>query len=219
VTIPQEGTNTSRPFNDPEQDIVSGDDNRGDTPKEDAAPVRYVVKPIVRAVPLIGGLVVAYAVLFPLGLVLRRRRRRTRATSPMDQVDLAWTESVEAAGIAGFEEQASDTYVERALRLGEAVPEASDPALTLAARLEVGIYSAEGADPEDATVAWAAADQIADAARSQASTKELLQRWFDPRWLVRAWRRERTAQQRRITMTPRADLEAERELVGSDDRG
>ena len=65
----------------------------------------------------------AYVVLFPLGLLVRRRRRRRRATAPLEQVELAWTESVEAAAVAGFEERASDTYVERALRLGEAVPD------------------------------------------------------------------------------------------------
>ena len=86
------------------------------------------------------------------------RRRR------LEQVQLAWTESVESAAIAGFEERASDTYVERALRLGQAVPEAADPALTLAARLEVGSYSAEGAGPDDATVAWEAAGAIGEAA-------------------------------------------------------
>ena len=55
--------------------------------------------------------------------------------------------------------------------------------------------------------------------RAQASIRERLNHLLDPRWLIRAWRRERTARQRRITMTPRGDLEAARELVGSDDRG
>ena len=55
--------------------------------------------------------------------------------------------------------------------------------------------------------------------RAQASARERVQRWFDPRWLLRSWRRDRAARQRRITLTPRGDLEAERELVGSDDRG
>jgi hypothetical protein len=44
-------------------------------------------------------------------------------------------------------------------------------------------------------------------------------RWFDPRTLVGTWRRDHTARQRRITLTARGDLEQERELVGSGDRG
>ena len=83
-------------------------------------------------------------------LVRRRRRRQPGRRRRSSRSQLAWTEAVEAAAIAGFEERASDTYVERALRLGQAVPEAADPALTLAARLEVGIYSADGAEPDDA---------------------------------------------------------------------
>jgi hypothetical protein len=133
-------------------------------------------------------------------------------------VELAWVESVEAASVAGFDERPSDTHVEGAIRLGEAVPGAADAALTLAARLEVALYSEEGAEPDDATVAWEAAAQVAAAAREQASLGDRFRRWFDPRWLLRAWRQERTARQRRITLTPRGDLEAEREMVGSDDR-
>ncbi len=219
IPIPQETIDPGRDVQDPGGDIISGDENRGDGEQEpEPAPVRYVLQPLVRALPIVLGLIVAYAILFPLALVLRRARRRRLAVAPLDQVELAWTESVESAATAGFEERASDTYVERAIRLGEAVPAAADPALTLAARLEVGIYSPEGATPEDATVAWEAASEVEAAARAQASTGDFFRRWFDPRGRLRSWRRQRTARQRRITLTPRADLEAERELVGSDDR-
>ena len=96
---------------------------------------------------------------------------------------------------------------------------AADPALTIAARLEVGIYSADGADGEDAEVAWQASEAIQQALREQTSWRDRLNWWLNPAWLLRSWRRERAARQRRITLTPRGDLEAERELVGSDDRG
>jgi hypothetical protein len=199
---------------------VSGDTGDSiEVDEPDSAPVRLIVTPLRKAAPFLLGIVVAYVVLFPLGLLLRRRRRRARAATPLEQVALAWTESVEAAALADFEERPSDTHVERALRLGEAVPAGADAALTLAALLEVGIYSPGGADPEDAEVAWDAAAEISDAVREQATIWTRVQRWFDPRWLLRSWRRDRVARQRRITLTPRADLEAERELVGSDDRG
>ena len=218
--IPSDTSDTSTDVRNPDDEIISGDDNRGDQTEEpDPAPVRYVIQPVARALPWVLAAIVAYLVLFPLLLLVRRERRRRRADTPIEHVELAWTESVEAGAIAGFEERSSDTYVERALRLGELVPGAADPALTLAARREVGMYSVEGATADDATVAWEAAGRIAVAAREQASAKDRVLRWFDPRWLLRSWRRERTAQQRRITLTPRADLEVERELVGSDDRG
>lgn len=221
VTIPtQPTTDPGRGVEDPGGDIISGDDQRDEGADDpEPVPVRYVVKPVTRSLPWVLGAVAAYVVLFPLLLVMRRERRRRLAAAPLEQVELAWTESVEAAATAGFEERPSDTYVERAIRLGEIVPGAADAALTLAARREVGMYSAEGATPDDATVAWEAAATIAAAVREQASRLERALRWLDPRWLVRSWRRERAARQRRITLTPRADLEVERELVSSDDRG
>jgi transglutaminase-like putative cysteine protease len=218
-TLPTASTTPPAPREGPNDDIATGGQGPEDDSSPDSVPERYVLQPIRRVLPILAGLAVVYLVVVPLGMVLRRRRRRQRATSPLEQVDLAWTEAVEAAALAGFEERASDTYVERALRLGEAVPGAADAALTLAARLEVGVYSAEGAEPDDAAVAWEAAGAIEAAAIEQASRLERFRRWFDPRRLVRSWRRDRAARQRRITMTPRADLEAERELVGSDDRG
>jgi len=219
-SIPSDTRDTSTDARNPDDELFAdGNNPDGGAPKTDSAPVRWIVKPLVTVIPIVLGLLLAYAVLFPLGLVIRRRHRRQRATTPLEQVDLAWTESVEAASIAGFEERPSDTYVERALRLGEVVPEGADAALTLAARLEVGIYSAEGADLDDAEIAWEAATEIRDATRAQASTWERVQHVFDPRWLLRLWRLSRAARQRRITLTPRGDLEAERELVGSDDRG
>ena len=56
-------------------------------------------------------------------------------------------------------------------------------------------------------------------AKGQLSLATRVGRWFDPRSLVRTWRRSHTARQRRITLTARGDLEKERELVGSSDRG
>ncbi|MFL6204510.1 MAG: transglutaminaseTgpA domain-containing protein [Acidimicrobiales bacterium] len=216
--IPRDTIDTSQDARNPDEDLFSGDAQDEGAPQADSAPVRWVVRPLLTVIPIVLGLALVYALVFPLALGVRRRRRRQAATSPLAQVHLAWTESMEVASIAGFSERPSDTYVERALRLGHAIPEAADAALTLAARLEVGIYSAEGADLDDAAAAWAAASDISGAARAQVSRWDRLRHVFDPRWLLRSWRTERATQQRRITMTARADLEAERELVGSDDR-
>ena len=201
--LPSDTTAPGRGARDPDEQLFTGDDVADRDTGSDSAPVRYVLRPILQVLPILLGLSLAYLVVFPLGLIVRRRRRRQRATAPLEQVHLAWTEAVEAAAVAGFDERASDTYVERAIRLGEAVPGAADPALTLAATMEVGVFSAEGAEAEDATVAWEASEAIRDAAKAQASVLERGRVWLDPRWLVRSWRRDRAARQRRITLTPR----------------
>ena len=48
-----------------------------------------------------------------------------------------------------------------------------------------------------------------------ASRKDRILRWLDPRPYARTWRRGRALRQRRITTTVRADLEVERQLVGT----
>ena len=124
----------------------------------------------------------------------------------------------EAAGL-GFRQRPSDTYFERAHHLSAVLPEAEAAAFTLAGRLETALYSEAGAGPDDATIAWEAADEIGAAAKERTTSWQRLRRWFDPRTLVQDWRRSHTARQRRITLTARGDLEQERELVGSGDRG
>ena len=214
-TLP--GDTTDEPRN-PDDELFSGDaPDQGSSSEHTGIDVVRDVVLVVSWVYV--GLVLLWVLLLPIALLVRRSRRRRFAASPLDQVQLAWTESAEAAGIVGFQEAPSDTHVERALQLGALVPEAADPALTLAARIEVGIYSPEGADPDDATVAWEAAERIQAGVRAHTSTRDRLNWWLNPGWLYRSWRLERSSRQRRITLTPRGDLEAERELVGSDDRG
>jgi hypothetical protein len=158
-------------------------------------------------------------VLFPLGLLLWRVLRRRRATTPQDRIELAWVESVEDASLVGYAEQPSDTYVERAQHLAAALGDGDDPALRLARCREAAAYSPAGADEDDATQAQDAADELSALAKGQLSLVARVGRWIDPRSLVRTWRRGHTARQRRITLTARGDLEQERELVGSSDRG
>jgi transglutaminase-like putative cysteine protease len=216
-TIPT-GPSTSLEIRDPEGGITAGaggDEGGG----SDSAPVRLVLKPLARIAPIVAGLLLAYALLFPLGLLLRRALRRRRVTTPLEQIELAWLESVEEAALVGFHERPSDTYFERAHHLSAALPEAEGAAFALASRLEAGTYSAEGAVEEDAEVALTAAEDIRAATREQAALFVRVRRWFDPRSLVQGWRRDHTARQRRITLTARGDLEQERELVGSTDRG
>ncbi len=220
TTAPQQipSDSTGATVRDPDANVNAG--GSGDSPNEpDSAPVRLVLRPLARILPIVLGVVLLYALVFPAGLFAWRAARRRRADTPAAQIDLAWLESVEDAATVGFQQRPSDTYPERAHRLSAVLPAAEQAAFTLAGRLEAAHYSAEGAGPDDATTAWEAADEIAAATRSGTTRRQRIRRWLDPRTLVRDWRHGHTARQRRITLTARGDLEQERELVGSGDRG
>ena len=192
-----------------------------DSGSEDrSVPIRYVVRPVAKAVPIVALAVLAYALLFPMALVLRRRLRRRRATSAEARISLAWAEAVEEAALVGFQEVGSDTFDERARRLAAALPDGgvSDDALRLARQLEAATYAPDGADDLAAELAEEAAAAVGTAARTASTRRRRILRWLDPRPHTRTWRQGRALRQRRITTTVRADLEAERQLVGTGDR-
>ncbi len=210
---------TVDPFN-PEGELdTSGGGASFDAEQPDPVIERYVLTPVARAAPAVGGTVLAYLLLFPAGLLLRRAVRRRRATTAAGKIALAWQEAAEGAGVAGYEERPSDTYVERATRLAGVVPDAAPAAFTLARCLQEATFSAEGADEDGAQTALDASRDVAAAVRGAIPLPQRVLRWFDPRTLLGDWRRGHTARQRRITLTARGDLEQERELVGSGDRG
>jgi transglutaminase-like putative cysteine protease len=216
--IPQE-TATTFDGRSPDDRLDSTAGASNDGGGTDSLSARYLVEPLTFLAPIVLALALAYAILFPLGLLLWRALRRRRASSPQERIELAWVESVEDARLVGYTEQASDTYVERAHHLARALGDGEDPALRLARCREAAAYSPAGADDEDAEQAQAAAVELGTLAKDQLSLVARVGRWIDPRSLVRGWRRGHTARQRRITLTARGDLEQERELVGSSDRG
>ncbi|MFZ6005989.1 MAG: transglutaminaseTgpA domain-containing protein [Actinomycetota bacterium] len=179
----------------------------------------FVTGPVRQVAPFVVAAVLAYLLLVPLALASRRWVRRRRATTPAERISLAWTEASEEAALVGFEETASETFDERAARLGAlmADPAASDHAVDLARRLEVAAYSAEGADELDAELAEESGLALIVAARRAAPRSARLTRWLDPRLALRRRKMGQPAH-RRITTTVRGDLEAERELVRSGDR-
>jgi transglutaminase-like putative cysteine protease len=199
-------------------DTNAGAGDRSDS--ESSAPIRYLVRPVAKAVPVVALAALVYLVLFPLALLLRRRVRRRRATSAEARISLAWAEAVEEAALVGFTEVRSDTFDERAARLAAALPErdVADDAMRLARQLEVATYSPDGADDLAAELAEEAAAAVGAAARAASTRRRRVLRWLDPRPHVRSWRQGRALRQRRITTTVRADLEAERQLVGTGDR-
>ncbi len=179
---------------------------------------RFVGRPLERAAPIVGLLLLAYLVLFPLGLVARRTLRRRRATTPAARIELAWLEAADAAVLLGYHEDPSDTFGERASRLGVLLPDdVAAHAGVLAWRMEVAAYSAAGADDLDAELAEESSAVLVASVRSMADRRARILRWIDPRPWLHSWRRG-LLRQRRITSTVRGDLEAERELVGSSDR-
>lgn len=190
----------------------------GDPTSSEPVFSRLVRRPIGRVAPAAGGAALAYILLVPIGLLIWRRLRRRRATTPLAKIDLAWRESVESAAGIGFTERPSDTHTERAHELATALPAAEAETMALAAHLEAAAYSAVGASDADVAAAQAAAEKIRAAARARVPWTRRARRWFDPRATVRAWRHDRRAGRRRITLTARGDLEQERELVGSGDR-
>jgi transglutaminase-like putative cysteine protease len=228
VTVPSTATTEAIPSGTPTTfdgltpddrlDAAGGSTERGgDTPS--SLPARYLTRPIAQLAPVVVVLVLGYAVVFPLGLLLRRHVRRRRADTPATQIELAWTETVEDAALVGYVERASDTYFERAHHLAAALGDVEPAAFTLARCRETAAYSAAGASEDDASVALAASEELRAVAKAHASRLTRIRPWFDPRSLLRGWRQDHTARQRRITLTARGDLEQERELVGSADRG
>ncbi len=184
---------------------------------QESVPVRFVVRPLAKALPVVAAVVLLYVVLFPLALVLRRRRRRSRATAPEDRIALAWAETVEDAALVGFREVDSDTFGERSARLTAAVPgpAVADHAATLSRPLEQATSAPDGAADRAAELAAEAAAAPGAAARAATARKDRILRWLDPRPYARTWRTGRALRQRRITTTVRADLEVERQLVGT----
>jgi transglutaminase-like putative cysteine protease len=213
------GSPGSTPERDVREDdllIDGGSDPDADSGGEqDSVPVRYLVRPLRTIAPIALALVLLYAIAVPLGLLAGRVRRRRRATTPADLVGLAWAEATDDARLAGYREVPSDTFTERAGRLGARLPAAAGAARLLATEQELATYSAAGADDAGVEIAAEASREIRAAARQQATRLARLRRWFDPRgWLVGRWQ-SLEDRQRHITGTGPVEGAPEREMVGS----
>jgi transglutaminase-like putative cysteine protease len=188
------------------------------TPEEDDPPSaleRWLLDPLRTALPYAIGLVLLYALGVPAALMAHRTRRRQRAEAPDQRIALAWVEAVEDASLVGFHDRASDTHAERAARLAGVLEAATGPAIVLARASETADYTLGGAGAAEVDAAVAAAAQIGAAARAVAPLPVRVRRWLDPRPPLRAWRRSRTGQQRRITMrVDTGEHGNEPELVG-----
>ena len=144
----------------------------------------------------------------PLWSLLRRARRRRLARTSLARVRVAWSETVEeATTLVGYDERPSDTIAERARQLAHLVPAAETEAIDLGRHLETAVYTPGGVNDDDADAAAAGAAAVRAALRASASRRARLRRWISPRVALDLWRRGRRQPQRRITLTPRADLD------------
>jgi transglutaminase-like putative cysteine protease len=218
ATLPTAPTGTNPP-QIPSDDLATGggptdpdtDDRRGG--------LLGALERVAPALAAVALLVVFYVLVFPLALLVRRARRRRQASTPDDRVDLAWRESVEAGALVGFAERPSDTHPERAEQLAALLPSVAPAVRRLAHTVEAVTYGPDDVAEAAAEEAVLAAEAIQTAAREAADRRAWLQQWLDPRPHARGWLQRRSMRQRRITTTARGDLEVERELVGSPDRG
>lgn len=197
----------------PEDDLSTSNAPRSGSP--DGLITRFVLRPLRRAAPIAGLALAAYLALVPLGLLVVRRLRRRRATSPAARIALAWQEVAETAALLGYVEVPSDTLQERVVRLRNLLDDAGSrtKAATLAHRMEVATYSAGGADELDAELAEEASADLRSTAAHAASTRARVLRWMDPRPTLRLWRNNRPGH-RQIITTASADRARDREPVG-----
>jgi transglutaminase-like putative cysteine protease len=222
ATVPQSNGNgstgtTAAPRNADDKLDAGGAPKGGGGGGEDSLVERFGTKPFRRALPYVLGAVLLYLLAVPAALAGHRRRRRARAGTPGQRVALAWVEASEGASMVGFHERTSDTYDEQARRLTEVLPEVEGPAAELARARETADYSPDGAADAEVVAATDASGEIRAAAWASAAYRERVRRWLDPRPELRAWRRARTAGQRRITNVAATEPESQRELVGTSD--
>lgn len=153
---------------------------------------------LVAALVILLGLMV-----FPTSVWLRRWRRRRRAATMQDHIELAWVEAVERAELAGYREVASDTFPVRAAAMAHLLPTAGDASRRLARTIESASYSPAGATEIDVVDAQEAAAEIRAAAWEAASWRTRIASGIDPRGSVKRWRTVRTRRQRQITTSAR----------------
>lgn len=177
---------------------------------------RFLLDPLRRVAPLAAVLLVVYLVLFPLARLLTRSRRRRRAISPTQRIDLAWAEAADAAALHGYRESSAHTNTERAAQLIEALPtdEAGGHARRLAHSLDLAHYSPTGADDLEADLALESSAALVASAHAQATLATRARPWLDPRPSVAAVRR-RLRRTSRFTTTARGDRGRDERLLES----
>ena len=183
-----------------------GDQPNGGAPLDGATTPTFIERALVTMgqALLVAALVILLGLMvFPTSLWLRRWRRRRRAATMQDHIELAWVEAVERAELVGYREVASDTFPVRAVAMAHLLPTAGDASRRLARTIESASYSPAGATEIDVVDAQEAAAEIRAAAWEAASWRTRIASGIDPRGSVKRWRTGRTRRQRQITTSAR----------------
>ena len=116
-----------------------------------------------------------------VGSTLHRRLRRSRARTPREQVEVAWTEVCEALASVGTPARPWDTPQELAARATGA--QGADPTLLrgLAGTVTTAAFAADGIDDEHAERARAQADEIVAGITRTWDGRQRLRNAIDPR--------------------------------------
>lgn len=168
-------TATSTPSEE-EQELES----QSSAPEQDEG-----MNPVVRALLVLAGLVAAYAVGVPAGRRWLAARRWRAATTPSQQVLVAWQEAEEALGQAGRARRPSETPGEYAARTASDLGPAGRQLALLASETTTAGFSATGVTAEAVPPARQAAVAIAEKVKAQAGPVKRAQWALDPRPLFR----------------------------------
>ncbi|HET6774088.1 MAG TPA: DUF3488 and transglutaminase-like domain-containing protein [Acidimicrobiales bacterium] len=96
-------------------------------------PIRDSARPV-------GAAALAYLIIVPLAMVVQRRVRRRRATTPAARARYLWRETIDQAESSGVRLPAYMTIAERATRLAEVIPQHGTAIHALAHTLEATTY-------------------------------------------------------------------------------
>jgi hypothetical protein len=142
---------------------------------------------------IVAGVLLALVLLYVTGVPLAKRRRRHRrrqaAVTAADRVLVAWDEATEDMAAAGFAPRPDETAVEYAHRVRKAAGPAGAPLIRLADDTTVAAWSAGGVADGVAMRAEAEAAGVATELKAQATRRERLKKFLDPRLLIRRERR------------------------------
>lgn len=172
---------------------------------------------VARAAVVLVALAALYAVAAPATLAVQRARRRRDAASPVEQIEVCWTEVAARAQPLGYREDPSRTPRERAERLEDVLrtlaPAGVGPLRTLAAALELAAYAPTGTAVE-VEVAQEAAAEVARAIVDALPWSARVAQHLDLRPVVGGWRRAGAAH-RQVSVAARRSTEARRPFAGT----
>ena len=140
--------------------------------------------PLRRALLVLAGVLAGYLAGVPAGRRWLAGRRRGHATTPTQQVLVAWTEAEEALGQAGRPRRPAETPGEYAARTAPTLGDAGPQLALLASETTAAGFSATGAPPSAVPPAQQAAVAVVEELKAQAGPLKRAQWALDPRPLV-----------------------------------